>query len=127
MLAYGARLRRARVDVGAIGAYWVDRVERLLRACVRDRALVPADRSVDVRFHEFMADDVGTVQRIYDVAGLPMTPAARARLDAFMAENARGRFGRIRYDLRGDFGIDPEALRERFGFYFARFGVRSEA
>lgn len=127
MLAYGARLRRTRVDVAAIGAYWVDRVERLLRACVRDRDRVPASQGVDVRFHEFMADDVGTVRRIYDVAGLPMTPAARARLDAFMAENARGRFGRIRYDLRGDFGIDPDALRGRFGFYFDRFGIRAEA
>ena len=35
-------------------------------ASVRDRHLVPADRSVDVLFHEFMADDIATVERIYE-------------------------------------------------------------
>jgi hypothetical protein len=127
MLAYGARIRRARVDPRDIATYWIDRIERLLAACARDRDVVPAAQSVDVRFHEFMADDVGTVERIYGVAGLPMTAAARARLDAFMVENPRGRWGQVVYDLRGDFGIDPEELRRRFGFYFDRFGVRAEA
>jgi hypothetical protein len=127
MLAYGARIRRTRVDPGDIASYWVDRIERLLRACVRDRDLVPAAQSIDVPFHELMADDVGsTVGRIYELAGLPVTPEARAQLDAFMAENPRGKFGRVVYDLRGDFGIDPDALRRRFAFYFERFPVRVE-
>ena len=34
-------------------------VEDLFRACADDRDLLPADRSIDVRFHEFMADDIG--------------------------------------------------------------------
>lgn len=126
MLAYGARIRRTRIDLGEIAAYWVDRIERLLRACVRDRDLLPAERSVDVLFHEFMADDIAMVERIYRLAELPMTDRARAELDAFMAENRRGKFGRVVYDLKGDFGVDPEEVRERFAFYFRRFPVRSE-
>ena len=126
MLAYGARIRRTRVDPHDIATYWIDRIERLLSSCVRDRDVVPAAQSVDVRFHEFMADDVAMVERIYAVAGLPMTTEARARLDAFMVENPRGRWGRVIYDLRGDFGVEPAELRRRFGFYFDRFGVRAE-
>lgn len=126
MLGYGARLRRTRVDLDDLAAYWIDRIERLLRACVRDRDLVPPAASLDVLFHELMADDVGTVERIYARAGLPMTAAARAQLDAFMADNRRGKFGRVRYDLRRDFGLDPDALRRRFAFYFDRFPVRAE-
>ncbi|MBX3025809.1 sulfotransferase [bacterium] len=126
MLAYGARLRRTRVDLDDIATYWIDRIERLLRACVRDRDRLPPAASLDVLFHEFMADDVGTVERIYALADLPMTAAARAQLDAFMADNRRGKFGRVRYDLRADFGLDPDALRRRFGFYFDRFPVRAE-
>ena len=49
MLAYGDRMRRAAIEPEALAAYWVDRVDRLLRACVRDRDLLPADRSIDVR------------------------------------------------------------------------------
>jgi hypothetical protein len=126
MLAYGDRIRRLRVDPPAVAAYWVDRVEHLLRACVRDRAALPPDQSLDVRFHEFMADDVGTVERIYALAGLEMTPAARAALEGFMRENPRGKHGRIVYDLQRDFGIDGDALRRRFDFYFERFGVERE-
>ena len=126
MLAYGARLRRTRVDLPDIAAYWIDRIERLLRACVRDRDRLPATRSLDVLFHRFMADDVGMVERIYALADLPMTAAARARLDAFMNDNPRGKFGRVIYDLRGDFGVDPADLRRRFGFYLERFPVQIE-
>jgi hypothetical protein len=90
MLAYGARIRRTRVDTRDIAEYWIDRIERLLRACVRDRDRLPAAQSVDVLFHEFMADDVAMVERIYSLADLPMTTEARARLGAFMAEHRRG-------------------------------------
>ena len=55
-----------------------------------------------------------------------MTAAARAELDAFMADNPRGKHGRIAYDLRGHFGLDPDAVRARFGFYFDRFPVVAE-
>jgi len=127
MLCYGDRVRRVRVDPPAVAEYWVDRVEHLLRACVRDRDLLPAEQSIDVRFHEFMADDIGMVERIYALADLEMTASARAALESFMRENPRGKHGRIVYDLEGDFGLDGEALRRRFGFYFDRFGVAREA
>ena len=126
MLAYGARIRRTRVDLDELARYWIDRIERLLRTCVRDRDRLPGSQALDVPFHEFMADDVGTVARIYELAGLAMTSDARARLDAFMADNPRGKHGQVVYDLRRDFGVDPARVRERFGFYFERFPVRIE-
>ena len=126
MLAYGDRMRRTRIDPQGLAAYWIDRVERLLGACVRDRDRIPAAQSIDVPFHEFMADDVAMVGRIYEKAGLPMTRESRASLDAFMAENPRGKHGQVLYDLKGDFGIDPADVRRRFDFYFERFPVRVE-
>jgi len=126
MLAYGDRLRRTRVDPAGLAAYWADRVERLLRACVRDRDRLPDERTIDVPFHEFMADDIGMVARIYERAGLPLTTEARAALDGFMDEHPRGKHGQIAYDLERDFGVAPARVRERFGFYFDRFPVRAE-
>jgi hypothetical protein len=55
-----------------------------------------------------------------------MTPTVRADLDAFMADNPRGKHGRIAYDLRGQFGVDPAEVRARFGYYFERFPVAVE-
>ena len=66
------------------------------------------------------------VERIYELADLPMTPEAPARPDALMADNPRGKYGRVLYDLRADFGIEPAELRKRFDFYLERFPVRVE-
>jgi len=126
MLAYGQRVSRKRVEISALADYWVPRIEHLLVACVRDRECIAPERSIDVRFDDFMADEIGTVQRIYAKAGLEITVRARGDLDAFVAANPRGKAGRVVYDLKGDFGIEPATLRERFRFYYERFGVRPE-
>lgn len=127
MLVYGDRIRRKRVDPPAVAAYWIDRIERLLRSCVRDRDQIPVERSIDVLFHEFMDDDLAMVRRIYELADLEMTSKAEEDLDAYMLANPRGKHGRIVYDLKGDFGVDRDELRERFGFYFDRFPIEIEA
>lgn len=121
MLAYGDRMRRTTIDADGLAAYWVDRVERLLRAAVRDAEVIPPAQRVDVEFGEFMADDVAMAERILAVAGLDVTDDARAGLDAYVRGNPRGRDGRIAYDLRGDFGLDPQELYERYAFYFDAF------
>ncbi|AYJ87085.1 sulfotransferase [Sphingomonas paeninsulae] len=126
MIAYGDRIRRKRIDLPELAAYWIDRIERLLRACVRDRDAIPASQSIDILFHEYMADQKATIARVYDLADLEMKPEADARIDRFLAANPRGRHGRVVYDLQGDFGVDIGALRERFGFYYDRFPVRRE-
>ena len=120
-------MRRTKVDPPAVAAYWSDRVEHLLRACVRDRDLLPASQSIDVLFHEFMSDDVAMVERIYEVADLEMTAEARASLNQYMVDNPRGKHGRIVYDLLGDFGVDPDTLRKRFDFYYEKFPIQVEA
>jgi hypothetical protein len=126
MLAYGERMRRAEVDTDALVEYWTSRIEHLLRACVHDRESLPASQSIDVLFHEFMADDLAMVEKIYAVAGMPMTDTVRARFAQFLADHPRGKEGRMVYDLPGDFGVDLAALRARFAFYFQRFPVRAE-
>jgi hypothetical protein len=121
MLAYGDRMRRIEVEADVLAEYWIDRIERLLRAAVRDAHLIPADRRVDVEFGEFMADDLAMAARILGVAGMDLTDTARGELESYLAGNPRGKDGRVVYDLRGDFGLDPDDLYERFAFYFEAF------
>jgi hypothetical protein len=127
MLAYGQRISRRSVGLHELVEYWSDRVEHLLRACVRDRDSFPASQSIDVPFHEFMADEAGMVARVYERASVELTPDARQELAAFAARHPRGKFGRVVYDLQADFGVSPNDLRRRFGFYFDRFGVPAES
>ena len=126
MLAYGHRMSRKRVDTGELIAYWSDRVIHLLEACVKDRDKIPQSQSLDVLFHEFMQDDIGMVEEIYARASLPMTDQARTELEQFMATHQRGQQGRVTYNLKEDFGISPQQLRQRFKFYFDAFPVEVE-
>ena len=126
MLAYGQRISRARVDLQALISYWSDRLVHLLQACVSDRDQLPAGQSIDVPFHEFMADDLAMVEKIYARANLAMTPAARRELQAYIDDHPRGKHGSVVYNLREDFGVEPADLRARFDFYFQRFPVQVE-
>jgi Sulfotransferase family len=126
MLAYTARLSAAYPDPRVIGRYWSDRIQQMLEAGMRDRALLPSERSLDIRFHEFMADDIATVRRIYDVADQPFGADVEAAMTQFIAEHPRGRHGGVRYDLEGDFGIEPAERRAAMREYVTRFGVEEE-
>jgi len=127
MLAYGDRLRRVHVEADDLAAYWVDRIERLLRAAVRDAHLIPPAQRVDVEFGEFMVDDLAMATRILDVAGIELTDTASDELETYLAGNPRGRDGRVVYDLRADFGLEPADLHDRFAFYFEAFPqIRTE-
>lgn len=127
MLAYGDRIRRTLpLDLNELATYWIDRIEMLLKACVRDHDLLPEGRSMDVLFHEYMADQKAVIRRAYAMADLEFTTEAEASIDGFLAANPRGRHGQVVYDLAGDFGLDIGELRERFQFYYDRFPVRRE-
>ena len=126
MLAYSARLTRDRVDVEQIGHYWADRLERMLGRCAAERDVLPVGQTIDVRFDEFMADDLAMVGRVYELAGQPLDERARASMADFMAEHPRGRFGAVEYDL-AEFGLDAAERRKALAFYTERFSVTAES
>jgi hypothetical protein len=123
MLAYGQRLSRKRVITENLLAYWSARVQHLLQACTNDRNKLPEEQSIDVPFHVLIQDDVGMVEKIYQKAGLAMTEQARAKLGRFVDDH-KDAYGRVVYDLKGQFGADPDELRESFNFYYDAFPVK---
>jgi hypothetical protein len=126
MAAYTARMNTAPpIDLHATGRYWRDRIVDLFHACVRDRHLASPARSTDVRFDDFMRDDLATVRRIYALAGQPVTAEAEAAWAAFMATHPRGVHGTVEYDL-AQFGLDADEIRRACAFYVERFGIRLE-
>lgn len=122
ILAYGQRLSREKINTTELAAYWSDRVERLLQACVRDRPLLPEAQSIDVPFKQLISDDVAMVGKIYQKAGLEMTDTAHAALSGFVEEHKES-YGRVIYDLKGQFAVDPDKLRKRFEFYAQQYLV----
>lgn len=122
MIAYAARTHLAEVDPVAIGDHWTEVLDDLLTACVRDRHLLPADRSIDVRFDDFMADEHRVLSDVYALAGQPLDERADAAHRDYLATHQRNRHGAVIYDPAA-LGIDPGDVRRRLNAYCARFGV----
>jgi hypothetical protein len=122
MAAYTDRLSLEHPDPLRTGDYWSERVQDLLLAAMRDRDVLPSDHSTDVRFDDFMRDEWGTVERIYELAGQPLGPDSREAMHTYVREHPRGRHGRVKYDLR-DFGINQAERESAFAGYRERFGV----
>ena len=121
MIAYGERMSYPTIDTKGLLDYWTDRVERLLRACVRDRHMWGEAQSVDVPFEEFMKDDMAVVREVRRKAGLPETEQANRDVADYIESHPRGKYGQIVYDLERDFGISPAKLRERVEFYYEAY------
>jgi len=126
LLAYWDRIRRTDLDLPGLARHWIDRIERLLQCCVRDRDSLPADRAIDVIFHDYMADQRAVIERVYRTAGLELTTQADRAISSYLNANPRGKHGTVIYDLIGCFGVDIVELRRRFKFYYDRFPVQIE-
>lgn len=126
MLAYGDRMRRRDIDPEGLADYWIDRIERLLRSCVRDRHLIPADQSLDIRFDELSGNEMAIIGQLYDRNGTDLPVDVRSALQRYLDDNPRGKHGRMVYDLKRDFNRAPEEVRSRFAFYFECFDVKEE-
>src|SRR6201996_6344047 len=120
MLTYTARMHRSPVPVHEIAASWADRLQHMLDALVRDRDVIPPTRAIDVRFDEFMSDELGTAERIYELAGEPLTGPARAAIADYLEQHQRGRLGSIATSA-DMFGLDESDLPDRFARYRERF------
>lgn len=120
MVTYTARMYRSPVPVERLASYWADRLERMLGAVVADRDILDPATSMDVRFDDFMADDLAMARRVYELAGEPVTVEVEGAMAEFLATHQRDRHGRIDYRAE-DIGLDVEDLRARFAGYTERF------
>ena len=120
MLAYTARTHRSPVPVEDIAAGWIDRLEFMLAALVGDRDVIPPDRSIDVSFDDFMADQLGVAEQVYGLVGEPMTDEVRAAMAEYLGGHQRGRLGKVLTSCEM-FGLNEDDLRERFAPYVSRF------
>ena len=78
---------------------------------------------IDVRFREFVADPRGEIERVYDVAGLALSPEARERMARWVEEHPRNDLVRAHPADLAPYGIDPAEARERFAPYVETFGL----
>jgi Sulfotransferase family len=126
MALYAARVFRKEALASEPRDYWIDRYERLLRRCVRDRDCLPEAQTIDIYFHEWIKDPDPILKAIYAKADLPLSDVMLADLKAYHADHDAAHQGKIVYDLEGHFGVTATEIRKHFDFYFDRFPVQVE-
>jgi hypothetical protein len=120
MLTYSARMHRSPVPVQEIAVEWIDRLELMLASLARDRDVIAPERSIDVSFDDFMADELGVAGRVFGLVGEPVTDEARAAMADYLGGHQRGRLGRVMTSCEV-FGLNEGDLRARFAPYVSRF------
>jgi len=111
-----------RRDPRYLGSHTADTWELGLRRTVAFRDAGREARFFDVGFGALQADPLGTVRGLYTWLGEELTPVAEQRMQAWWEANPKDKHG-VHVYRPEDYGIDLEALRERFRFYADRFDI----
>ncbi|GDY29619.1 sulfotransferase family protein [Gandjariella thermophila] len=90
---------------------------RGLATFTEDRARLNPAQFFDVRYEDFVADPLGTVEAIYAYFGLPLTGEARHAMRALHAESTSGATRPAHRYRLADFGLTAEQVDERFADY----------
>jgi hypothetical protein len=97
-----------------IGADSLDTWARGLERFKAVRADHNPDQFCDVDYKEFVADPIGTVEKIYQYFGIELTEQAMAAMHDMHAESKKGpRAPKHTYSLE-DYGLSTEQVKERF-------------
>jgi hypothetical protein len=110
------------VDMKGIGESFMDTFEIMIARANAYKAKHGQDAIHDVQYADNMRDPIGMVKGIYKHFGEVLSPEAEAAMEAFMANNQKGKFGKHTYDL-ADYGLTREGVRERFKDYIETYAI----
>jgi hypothetical protein len=108
-----------------IAEHWTGLLEESITRIDAFRAAHPEHPIVDVHYADLVRDPVGTVGALSDAVGTPLSAAAEAAMAGYVAAHPKGAFGHHGYDL-ATYGLDADALGERFAGYVERHGIAEE-
>jgi hypothetical protein len=117
------------VDRHEIAHDWTARLKGAVEHVMEVRSTAhtahPGATFHDVQFSDFVADQFAVVSDIYEAFGLPMTDEGAARMQAFIADNPKGKHGLHLYTPQ-EYGLDPDTVRRQFEPYIAHYDLPPE-
>jgi hypothetical protein len=97
---------------------WADAIGKALHS--RDRGCAPAERFLDVYYVDLLADPVLVIRKVYAHFDLPFPEELKERIQKFLQQNPKDRYGKHRYNLE-EFGLNLEEETRRYASYRERF------
>jgi LPS sulfotransferase NodH len=109
-----------------IAAHWTEMLARSVAAVEQFRAANPGTQIVDVQYADLVRDPIGTMRKVYAAFDEELDGAALQAMTRHVESHPQGRFGRHKYELAA-FGLDGEAIAERFRGYVERYDIPLES
>jgi hypothetical protein len=114
-----------KVELDQIGRHGAEHFRIGIERAMAARERLGEERFLDLHHRDFIADPMGSLERVYAFLGLDLTRATRAKMEAWHTRNRQGAHGEHRYTPE-QFGLDGAQLRKDFAAYIERFKVRLE-
>jgi sulfotransferase family protein len=111
-----------RDDAAELGPEQTARWSEGVRRAMDFRARVGDERFADVAFASLQTDPIGALAASYERIGLEFSDRSRAAVARWAGQHEPGSHGSHSYAL-SDFGIDADAVREKFASYIAAYGA----
>ena len=86
------------------------------------RAKNGANAIYDIQYVDQVADPIGTIRKVYENFGDELTTDAEQRMQNYLEEKPKGRFGKHVYSLE-DYGLSKDQVREHFARYISDFDI----
>ena len=80
------------------------------------KALGKEDQIIDLKFEDFVVDQLGTIRKIYERFGWDLSEEAVKNFEGFLAENPREKHGKHEYSL-DNFGLKEDEVNRQFSRY----------
>jgi hypothetical protein len=76
----------------------------------------------DIHYRDVVSDPVAVIQNVYKALGLELSGSVKEKMHSYLVSTPRNKHGKHNYSLE-KFGLNREAIGERFNEYIKRFDV----
>ena len=108
-------------DAQAIGAHWLRKLSRNLKAAMQVATQRP-NSFLDLHYQDMVRDPGAQMAQIYEFVGEPFTVEAQAAMRDHQEDDAHQAEAHV-YDL-ADYGLSPAQVEALFGAYVERYQLR---
>ncbi len=110
------------VDREQLGRDMVETFELMVARQNAFRAKHGASAIYDIQYEDQLKDPIGTMRNLYTHFGTDLNTETETRMQAYMTNKPKDRFGKHVYDL-ADYGLTKDYIRDRFGDYCRDFNI----
>ena len=108
-------------DLGLIPAQWTQLMVNVANRSIQFREKTNNGQFLDVPYNQLVQDTLGTVQWIYDWAGMKMSEVFKEKMTTWLEQSKRRRKQNPHQYSLEQFGLTEESIQKKFESYYDQY------